>query len=48
MWYDMLVAGKEEFSIILAVSIALCVISTGVLVIVLAVKVQKQRVSSHI
>jgi hypothetical protein len=44
----MLVAGKEDFSIILAGSIVVCVIGIVVLVIVLIVKVRKQRVSSHI
>jgi hypothetical protein len=44
----MLIAGKEDFSIILAASIVVCVIGIAVLVIVLIVKVRKQRVSSHI
>jgi hypothetical protein len=44
-WYVILVAGKEDFSIIMAAPIIVCVIGIVVLAIVLKVKVRKQRVS---
>jgi hypothetical protein len=48
VWYAMLIAGKEDFSLILVASIVVCVIGIVVLVIVLIVKVRIQKVSSHI
>jgi hypothetical protein len=43
--YVVLVAGKKDFTVIMATSILVCLLGIVVLVIVLIVKVRKQRVS---
>lgn len=43
-----LVAGKEGFSVTMVIVVVVCIVGVIVLAIVLRVKIQKAKVSSHV